>query len=123
MDRALARGAGTAMAPGAPWAYWSQGLLELGLGRARSAPDRLLLLSGPSVRHHICAVRSVPDPVEAAVRLGVPRQADEPPARFEEWAARSRQGWAHALVARCRCRHPTNGPRRSAPRRRRRTCR
>lgn len=101
VDRALSAGTGTVMAPGAPWAYWSQGLLELGLGRARSALDRLALLTEPTVRHHICATRSVPDLVEAAVRLGVPERADEAFARFERWAERSGQGWAAALVARC----------------------
>nr|WSX73430.1 AAA family ATPase [Streptomyces sp. NBC_00899]WSX80504.1 AAA family ATPase [Streptomyces sp. NBC_00899] len=102
VDAALAGGSGTAMAPGAPWAYWSQGLLELGLGRAQAALERLALLGEESVRHHICATRSVPDLVEAAVRLGVPERADAPFGRFEAWAARSGQGWAAALVARCR---------------------
>ncbi|WP_263984918.1 LuxR family transcriptional regulator [Streptomyces sp. HPF1205] len=102
VDMALSAGASGAMAPGAPWAYWSQGLLELGLGRAQAALDRLSLLTGESVRHHISATRSVPDLVEAAVRLGVPERADEPLARFEAWAARSGQRWARALVARCR---------------------
>ncbi|MFJ2631456.1 AAA family ATPase [Streptomyces sp. NPDC087422] len=102
VDEALAGGAGTAMAPGAPWAYWSQGLLELGLGRTQFALDRLSLLTEPTVRHHISATRGVPDLVEAAVRLGVPERADEPLAGFEAWAARSGQDWARALVARCR---------------------
>jgi DNA-binding CsgD family transcriptional regulator len=102
VGQALATGHGGAMAPGAPWAHWSQGLLDLGLGRAQAALDRFELLTEPSVRHHISAVRSVPDLVEAAVRLGVPERADEPFTRFEEWARRSRQGWAHALASRCR---------------------
>jgi DNA-binding CsgD family transcriptional regulator len=102
VDEALAAGSGGAMAPGAPWAYWSQGLLELGLGRAQSALDRLSLLAQPPLRHLICATRSVPDLVEAAVRLGVPERSDEPLARFEKWALRSQQPWAQALVARCR---------------------
>jgi ATP/maltotriose-dependent transcriptional regulator MalT len=102
VDRALAAGTGGTMAPGAPWAYWSQGLLDLGAGRAQAALDRLTLLTEESVRHHISAIRSVPDLVEAAVRLGVPERADEPLARFEAWARRSGQGWAGALVARCR---------------------
>ncbi len=101
-DDSLAADTGSAMAPGAPWAYWSQGLLELGLGRARSALDRLALLTEPAVTHLICATRSVPDLVEAAVRLGEPGRADEPFARFEQWARRSREDWARALVARCR---------------------
>ncbi|MFI0942209.1 AAA family ATPase [Streptomyces sp. NPDC021020] len=102
VDAALAGGSGTAMAPGAPWAYWSQGLLELGRGRAQAALEQLALLGEESVRHHISATRSVPDLVEAAVRLGVPERADASFARFEEWAARSGQSWAAALVARCR---------------------
>ncbi|MFI0896322.1 AAA family ATPase [Streptomyces sp. NPDC020983] len=102
VDAALAGGSGTAMAPGAPWAYWSQGLLELGLGRAQAALEQLALLGEESVRHHISATRSVPDLVEAAVRLGVPERADASFARFEAWAERSGQGWAAALVARCR---------------------
>ncbi|WP_333768119.1 helix-turn-helix transcriptional regulator [Streptomyces sp. IBSBF 2435] len=110
VDAALAGGSGTAMAPGAPWAYWSQGLLDLGLGRARAALDRLALLGEESVRHHICATRSVPDLVEAAVRVGEPGRADASFARFEAWAARSRQEWAAALVARCRAlRAPDTG--------------
>ncbi|UWE09504.1 hypothetical protein NYE86_12735 [Actinacidiphila bryophytorum] len=110
VDAALAGGSGTAMAPGAPWAYWSQGLLELGMGRAQAALDRLALLGEESVRHHICATRSVPDLVEAAVRLGVPERADASFARFEAWAARSGQGWAAALVDRCRAlRAPDDG--------------
>lgn len=102
VDEALVGASGATMAPGAPWAYWSQGLLELGLGRTQFALDRLSLLTEPTVLHHISATRSVPDLVEAAVRLGVPERADEPVARFEAWAARSGQGWARALVARCR---------------------
>ncbi|MEE4542822.1 AAA family ATPase [Streptomyces sp. V4-01] len=101
VDLALGGGSGAAMAPGAPWAYWSQGLLDLGLGRARSALDRLLLLGEPTVRHHISATRSVPDLVEAAVRIGEPGRADEAFARFRDWAERCGQGWARALVERC----------------------
>ncbi|WP_218108528.1 helix-turn-helix transcriptional regulator, partial [Actinacidiphila rubida] len=109
VDEALAAGSGSGVAPGAPWTYWSQGLLDLGLGRAQSALDRLLLLTGPAVRHQICATRSVPDLVEAAVRLGVPDRADEAFARFAHWAARSRQPWAAALVARCRALRAQDG--------------
>jgi DNA-binding CsgD family transcriptional regulator len=101
VDLALGAGAGGAMAPGAPWAYWSQGLLDLGLGRARSALDRLLLLGEAGVRHHISANRSVPDLVEAAVRIGAPEQADDAFPRFRGWAERSGQEWARALVERC----------------------
>lgn len=102
VDLALSSGAGGAMAPGAPWAHWSQALLDLGLGRAQAALDRLAVLSEPSVRHHVSATRGVPDLVEAAVRLGVPERADEAVARFERWATWCGQDWARALLARCR---------------------
>lgn len=101
-DEALSGGTGGAMAPGAPWAYWAQGLHELGLGHPQSALDRLALLTEATVRHHICATRSVPDLLEAAVRLGTPERAQEPFARFTAWADRSGQDWARALVLRCR---------------------
>ncbi|MEW1865403.1 AAA family ATPase [Streptomyces sp. NPDC088194] len=99
---ALAAAPGAPTAPGAGWAYWSQGLLDLGLGRAGSALERLELLTEPLLRHHICTTRSVPDLVEAAVRLGEPGRAAEPFARFERWARRTGQDWAEAMVARCR---------------------
>lgn len=108
-DRALGTASGAATAPGAPWAYWSLGLLDLGEGRTQAALERLLLLADPAVRHQICATRSVPDLVEAAVRLGVPERADEPFARFERWAARSGQDWARALVERCRALRAADG--------------
>ncbi|MGK5555675.1 LuxR C-terminal-related transcriptional regulator [Actinomadura kijaniata] len=88
--------------PGAPWAYWSLGLLELGLGRAEAALARFERLTREPMRHHICATRSTPDLVEAAVRVGAPERAAEPLARFQRWADSVRQPWAQALVLRCR---------------------
>ncbi|WP_242454666.1 helix-turn-helix transcriptional regulator [Bailinhaonella thermotolerans] len=90
------------VSPGAPWAYWSLGLLELGLGRAEAALTRFERLAREPMRHHICATRSTPDLVEAAVRVGAPERAAEPLARFERWAESVRQPWADALVLRCR---------------------
>ncbi|MEU3459003.1 AAA family ATPase [Streptomyces sp. NPDC006733] len=101
-DDALAVVAGTAMPPGAPWSYWAQGTLDLGLGRAQAALDGLERLTREPLRHHFCATRSIPDLVEAAVRLGLGPRAAEPFARFERWAARTRQPWCDALVLRCR---------------------
>ncbi|MDJ0345567.1 LuxR family transcriptional regulator, partial [Streptomyces sp. PH10-H1] len=99
---ALAGAEGSAMPPGAPWSYWAQGMLDLGLGRAQSALDGLERLTREPLRHHFCATRSTPDLVEAAVRLGLGPRAAEPFARFERWAGRSRQPWSDALVLRCR---------------------
>ncbi|UGQ13623.1 AAA family ATPase [Yinghuangia sp. ASG 101] len=101
-DAALRTGVGTAMAPGTPWAYWALGLLDLGLGRAGAALARLEQLTREPLRHHICASRSTPDLVEAAVRVGEPERAAEQFARFQVWAQRVRQPWADAVVLRCR---------------------
>ncbi|WP_169814023.1 helix-turn-helix domain-containing protein, partial [Actinomadura kijaniata] len=101
-EAALAGAAAAVTSPGAPWAYWSLGLLELGLGRAEAALARFERLAREPMRHHICATRSTPDLVESAVRVGAPERAAEPLARFERWAASARQPWAQALVLRCR---------------------
>ncbi|MFC4060048.1 AAA family ATPase [Planomonospora corallina] len=93
--------AGT-VSPGAPWAHWSLGLLDLGLGRAEAALTRFERLTREPMRHHICATRSTPDLVESAVRVGAPERAAEPLARFERWARSAGQPWADALVLRCR---------------------
>ncbi|MEC3951924.1 AAA family ATPase [Nocardia sp. CDC153] len=91
-----------AIAPGAPWAHWSLGLLELGAGRAESALSRFERLSRPPMNHHICATRAIPDLVEAAVRIGAPERAARPFADFSGWAESIRQPWADALTLRCR---------------------
>ncbi|MDI2130020.1 helix-turn-helix transcriptional regulator [Yinghuangia seranimata] len=100
-DASLTTGAGGAMASGTPWAYWALGMLDLGLGRAASALSRFEQLTREPLRHHICATRSTPDLLEAAVRLGEPERAAESFARFEAWADRVRQPWADAIVLRC----------------------
>lgn len=100
-DAALAGGVGSAMPAGAPWSAWALGLLDLGQGRPESALNRLERLTREPMRHHICATRSIPDLVEAAVRFGAPERAHEPLARFEQWARRADQRWADALVLRC----------------------
>lgn len=89
------------LAPGAGWAQWSLGLLELGLGRAETALSRFERLTREPLSHHICAIRSIPDLVESAVRLGAPERAAAPMARLEGWAASVREAWADALVLRC----------------------
>ncbi|MFG2694513.1 ATP-binding protein [Kitasatospora sp. NPDC048407] len=94
----LARARG---ASGARWAQWALGVLELGAGRAEDAFGQLAALAGGGQNFQVSAVRSVPDLVEAAVRLRRPEEVAEPLARFERWADRSGQAWARALVHRC----------------------
>ncbi|GAT68183.1 transcriptional regulator [Planomonospora sphaerica] len=101
-EEGLAGAAPGTVSPGAPWAHWSLGLLDLGLGRAEAALTRFERLTREPMRHHICATRSTPDLVESAVRVGAPERAAEPLARFERWAGSVRQPWADALVLRCR---------------------
>ncbi|GAB2452315.1 helix-turn-helix transcriptional regulator [Streptosporangium sandarakinum] len=101
-DEGLAGATAGTISPGAPWAHWSLGLLDLGLGRAEAALARFERLTREPMRHHICAIRSTPDLVESAVRVGAQERAAEPLARFERWAASVRQPWADALVMRCR---------------------
>jgi DNA-binding CsgD family transcriptional regulator len=47
-------------------------------------------------------MRSVPDLVEAAVRIGERARAAAARQRFERWAGRAGQPWIDALVLRCR---------------------
>ncbi|MEV4471361.1 AAA family ATPase [Nonomuraea sp. NPDC049504] len=101
-EEGLAGATAAAISPGAPWAHWSLGLLDLGLGRAEAALDRFERLTREPMRHHICATRSTPDLVESAVRVGSPERAAEPLARLATWAGSVRQPWADALVLRCR---------------------
>jgi DNA-binding CsgD family transcriptional regulator len=58
-------------------------------------------VDGP-YRHQGAVVRSVPDLVEAAVRLDRPEDAAAPLARFAGWAEALGQPWMAALLARCR---------------------
>ncbi len=79
------------------------GLLYLGLGRPAEALERLLTAfsarrpdSDPSF------VSLVPDAVEAAIRADRPEDVARHLARFEDWAQRSSDPKALALLARCR---------------------
>lgn len=98
-DAAL--GAGSA-APGRAWTSWALGVLDLGLGRAERAMSRLHELSThESSRHHVSALRCLPDLVEAAVRAGLPEHAREPLRRLTGWAGHVEQPWLDALRHRC----------------------
>ncbi|WP_106397876.1 LuxR family transcriptional regulator [Actinocorallia populi] len=104
--RELVEGARDASAPGSTaagqaWTYWALGLLELGLGRAEAALEHLAVLQEKPFAHHVCAVRSIPDLVEAAVRAGSPETAARPYTAFVRWRERYYVPWAWPLVHRC----------------------
>jgi DNA-binding CsgD family transcriptional regulator len=101
-DDAMTAATAGNVAPGTPWAHWSLGLLDLGGGRVEAALGRLAVLAEGPARHHVSAMRSAPDLVEAAVRIGEPARAAGALQGFERWAGRAGQPWIDALVLRCR---------------------
>jgi ATP/maltotriose-dependent transcriptional regulator MalT len=101
VDAALAAPATHAASAGTPWARWALGLLELGRGRLDTALDQLEAIAAGPMRDHGSALQSIPDLVEAAVRLGQPQRATEPLARFCQWAARADTPSTDALMERC----------------------
>lgn len=84
------------------WSQVARALLDLGHGRVQDALDRLLRVSTGSARLHSASVRSMPDLVEAAARLGRVEEAADALKAYENWAIAVRQPWVDALVARCR---------------------
>ncbi|MFC8100236.1 AAA family ATPase [Streptomyces sp. NPDC057363] len=101
-DDALAAPEPGAVAPGMSWAHWALALLDLGHARWESARTRLAALHTGPVRHQLPGLRSIPDLVEAMVRLGRPADAHEPLARLTAWAHDAAQPWIDAHVQRCR---------------------
>ena len=101
-DDAMTAATAGNVAPGSAWAHWSLGLLDLGGGRVEAALGRLETLAEGPTQHHVSVMRSAPDLVEAAVRIGEPDRAAKPLRRFEQWGARAGQPWIDALVLRCR---------------------
>jgi DNA-binding CsgD family transcriptional regulator len=101
VDAALAEAATHGAVAGTPWTGWATGLLELGRGRLDTALVQLERIFRGPMRHHGSALRSIPDLVEAAVRLGQPQRAAEPLARFCQWARRAGTPPTDALVERC----------------------
>jgi DNA-binding CsgD family transcriptional regulator len=81
--------------------HWALGLLDLGHGHPDTALVQLETIWQGPARFHASALRSVPDLVEAAVRLGQPERAAEPLARFSGWAKRACTPGIEALAARC----------------------
>ncbi|MFB9351728.1 AAA family ATPase [Streptomyces heliomycini] len=101
-DDALAAPEPGAVPPGMSWAHWALALLDLGHARWESARTRLAALHTGPVSHQLPGLRSIPDLVEAAVRLGRPADAHEPLARLTAWAHDAAQPWIDAHVQRCR---------------------
>jgi len=100
-DTALS-GPATASTPAAkPWVHWALGLLNLGAGHPATALAQLETVSQGPARYHASALRSIPDLVEAAARVGQPHRATEPLARFTAWAQRARTPDTDALAERC----------------------
>jgi len=100
VDAALAA-PGHANSAGTPWAPWALGLLDLSGGRLDIALVHLEAIARGPTRYHGSAIRSIPDLVEAAVRLGQPQRAAEPLARFSQWARHADTPSTDALVERC----------------------
>jgi DNA-binding CsgD family transcriptional regulator/tetratricopeptide (TPR) repeat protein len=100
-DAAIAESAVHAAPTGGSWAHWALGLLDLSRGQLDTALVHLETISRGPARHHASAVRSIPDLVEAAVRLGQPQRAAMPLARFREWARPADAPNTDALVERC----------------------
>lgn len=87
---------------GAAGGQWGLALLDLGAGRAEVALSRLEHLAAGTIRYQLPIIRSIPDLIEAAVRIGEPDRAAGPLARFAGWAEDAGQPWIDALVQRCR---------------------
>ncbi|ONI85742.1 LuxR family transcriptional regulator [Saccharothrix sp. ALI-22-I] len=75
-------------------------LLDLGLGRHEAVLDRLADVAAGA--HRLYAITSLPDLVEAAVRLGKHASAEDAAAWYDEWALNTGQPWAQAVASRCR---------------------
>ncbi|WP_433245247.1 ATP-binding protein [Streptosporangium sp. CA-135522] len=101
-DRAMSDPGGGAQPAGLHRARWALGLLELGYGRAQGALDHLAILYGGPARHQLPAERSLPDLIEAAVRLGELDLAEQALSRLAELAQRVPEPPIEALLHRCR---------------------
>jgi DNA-binding CsgD family transcriptional regulator len=101
-DAAVAEPANASIVAAKTWVQWALGLLDLGRGRPDTALIQLETIWQGPTRYHASALRSVPDLVEAAVRVGQPERAAEPLVRFSDWARRACVPALEALAERCR---------------------
>ncbi|WP_327030017.1 AAA family ATPase [Micromonospora sp. NBC_01740] len=91
----IARG----VTPGNVHAAGALSLLDLGLGRYEAAFGRLSGLLG--ARHRGGAMASLPDLVEAAIRVDRREDGLAAARQYAEWAGRVRQPWTGAVALRC----------------------
>lgn len=95
-------GAPAGTSSGTAWAHTALALLDLGLGKVQDAFDRLEAVQRGPTRHHSAVVRSIPDLVEAAVRLGRAGDIADVIDRYARWADSMGCPWVDAMLARCR---------------------
>ncbi|WP_446221684.1 ATP-binding protein [Nocardia sp. IBHARD005] len=101
-DRAVAEEFGGPGAVGASWAHAAMALLALGEGRLEQARTELAHMTIEPARHHVIGLRTLPDQIEVAVRLGATDRATEALERLTHWSQRAGQEWIAALAARGR---------------------
>ncbi|MFC4374419.1 AAA family ATPase [Nocardia halotolerans] len=101
-DRAVAEEFGGPRAVGASWAHAARALLALGSGRLEQARAELARMTVEPADHHVIGLRTLPDQIEVAVRLGAHDHATEALARLTDWSNGAEQDWIAALVARGR---------------------
>ncbi|MEU7293055.1 AAA family ATPase [Streptomyces exfoliatus] len=93
---------GPGVGPNPFWLTRAHGLLDLGLGRYDRALQRFAALTGGPHRHLMVSVHSLPDQVEAAMRLDRATEAEPTAERFAHWAEATGTAWAGAVALRCR---------------------
>ncbi|MFE1595318.1 AAA family ATPase [Nocardia sp. NPDC058705] len=101
-ERAVAEEFGGPGAVGASWAHAAVALLALGEGRLELARTELAHMTVEPARHHVIGLRTLPDQIEVAVRLGATDRATEALDRLNQWSQRAGQEWIAALAARGR---------------------
>ncbi|MGW5456828.1 AAA family ATPase [Nocardia sp. NPDC003979] len=101
-EQAVADQLGGPTAVGASWAHAARGLLALGDGKLDRAQAELEHMTIEPARHHVIGLRTLPDQIEVAVRLGATDRANEALTRLIEWSERAEQQWIAALAARGR---------------------
>jgi DNA-binding CsgD family transcriptional regulator len=101
-EAALAEPASASITAARAWVQWALGLLDLGRGHPDTALVQLETIWQGPAQFHASALRSVPDLVEAAVRVGQPQRAAAPLARFSDWTRRAGVPSLEGLAERCR---------------------
>ncbi len=99
-ERARTSGAGLAAA----LSDWALSIADLTIGQPAQAAARLdAMRAAPAgAGHPYISLLSIPDLVEACVRMGARQRAETVTAALEGFAEPGGPGWARALAARCR---------------------